>query len=110
MKYSLCVLFVTLISFENIFAAQIVLKPNLNAQMQKQEVVDKEKRAIDRKLANAQKLKELQAGKKTTTTTTNTPRVTLRDKVLAGTAVVSTKTATTAKSVSSITPGLTTVA
>jgi hypothetical protein len=111
MKSWICVILLTLISFESTFAAQIILKPNLNVQMQKQEVVNKENRVIERKLTNAQRLKELQASRNApTTTTTPTTRITLRDKVLAGTAVTPTKTTTPQKSSTPVTPGVSNVA
>ena len=56
--------------------------------MQKQDVVNKENRVIERKLTNAQRLKELQASRNApTTTAAPTTRITLRDKLLAGTAL-----------------------
>jgi hypothetical protein len=95
----------------NTFAAQIVLKPNLNAQMKRQEWVNKEKIIIERKLANTAKLRFIQTNKKTwsniTQTTVNTPRVTLKDKIIAGKSTPQQSTIIWSTVSTAITPGLT---
>lgn len=84
----------------------MILKPNLNTQMKKQEKVDKEKRSIERKLTNTQRLKDLKSGKQVTTITNqnSSTRITLRDKVQAGTAITQTKTTTSQKTLPLLTP------
>ncbi len=82
------ILIIIIFTAENTFAVQIILKPNLVKQMKQQEWVNKEKIKIEKKMANTEKLRALRASKSTVTSTTKatdmTPRVTLKDKVLAG--------------------------
>ncbi len=115
MKKLFLILFLSIFTVNNTFAVQIILKPNLNVQMKKQEWVNKEKIIIERKLANTAKLRNIRANKKTGTTiakvTETTPRITLKDKILAGksssvqTTIIGSSTISTA-----ITPGVTQVA
>lgn len=105
-------IFITFFLIPWVFAEVMILKPNLNTQMKKQEKVDKEKRSIERKLTNTQRLKDLKSGKQVTTITNqnSSTRITLRDKVQAGTAITQTKTTTSQKTLPLLTPWLSSVA
>lgn len=85
MKRILAIFILMIFTCNTVSAEIIVLKPNLMNQLKKQEWVDKERRVIEKKISNTEKLRIIRSTNKiaTNTATPITKRITLKDKVQA---------------------------
>ena len=111
MRKILLIMVLFVFTVNTTFATQIVLKPNLIAQMRKQEWVNKERRIIEKRQSNTEKLRLIRANNESTSQTKNTiTRITLKDKILIAKTNTPTLTIKSSLSQTTITPWVTSIA